>query len=62
MYYAHLAGNRARVRDESIDGNDDAATTVSTGSRDIKPEDIPVTKLKPLHSALAGGALSMWFL
>jgi hypothetical protein len=61
VYYAHLAGNRARVRDESI-VDDDAATSVSLGSKDVKLEDIPVTKLKPMHSALAGGPLAMWYL
>lgn len=60
MYYAHLAGKRARVRDESMDNDDDAATTVSLGS--MKPEDVAITKLKPMHSALNGGALAMWFL
>jgi len=60
VYYAHLAGKRARVRDESINNDDDAATTVSVGS--MKPEDVPITNLKPMHSALNGGPLAMWFL
>jgi hypothetical protein len=43
-----------------MDNDDDAATTVSLGS--MKPEDVAITKLKPMHSALNGGALAMWFL
>jgi eukaryotic translation initiation factor 2C len=58
VYYAHLAGNRARVRDESFD-TDDAATSVSATSQ---AGEISVMPLRPMHVNMAGGARAMWFL
>jgi eukaryotic translation initiation factor 2C len=62
VYYAHLAGNRAKVRDESLDVDDGTATSASTDLRNMRLEDIPISRLKPMHAALNGGDLAMWYL
>jgi hypothetical protein len=56
VYYAHLAGNRAKVRDP-LYTFDDAATNISTGSGG----DITIAPLEPIHQTLNGGLMSMWF-
>lgn len=55
VYYAHLAGNRARVRDEQWDCDDDNISVAAD-----PPPTVP--KLRDLHPALKGGRLAMWFL
>jgi hypothetical protein len=57
VYYAHLAGNRARVRDERWDVDDDATTFVSTSSQGAAPD---VTPLKEMHHKMNEGR-AMWF-
>jgi hypothetical protein len=59
IYYAHLAGNRAKVRDDSLD-SDDTATNISADFNAMSLEDIP--KLRPLHVNFTGGDLAMWYL
>jgi hypothetical protein len=54
VYYAHLAGNRARVRDERWDFDDDAGSVASLGGM---PAVIP---LKPMHHKMNEGR-AMWF-
>ena len=61
VYYAHLAGNRAKVRDESLDA-DDSATSVSANLRRLSLDEIPIPPLKRMHANLNGGALAMWYL
>jgi hypothetical protein len=58
VYYAHLAGNRARVRDEMFDDTDDSASVSATS----QAGEIPITSLRPMHAAMVGGSRAMWFL
>jgi hypothetical protein len=61
VYYAHLAGNRAKVRDESLDV-DDSATSLSGDFNKMKLAEIQVPRLRPIHAAMNGGDLAMWYL
>jgi hypothetical protein len=58
VYYAHLAGNRARVLDESLDVDDGGISTVSGGTATSQP----VVPLKQMHQKFTGGQHSMWFM
>ena len=57
VYYAHLAGNSARVLDQTPD--DDDRTSTTTGGTNATQLVIP---LKAMHGKFAGGAHAMWFL
>jgi hypothetical protein len=58
VYYAHLAGNRARAHDPSRDVDDSSSGGLSSamGKMSLEPT---VTTLKPLHPNLAG---TMWWI
>ena len=58
MYYAHLAGNRARAHDPSRDRDDDSTSGLSGAMERMTP-DTNVTALKPLHENIQG---SMWWM
>jgi hypothetical protein len=57
VYYAHLAGNRAKVLDKTLEVDDRLSTT--TGGTTASQPVIPLT---PMHDTFAGGANAMWFL
>jgi len=52
--YAHLAGERARVRDPFYDVEDDVASVASGGEGAVQP-------LAPIHHSMLGGCHAMWF-
>jgi hypothetical protein len=58
VYYAHLAGNRARAHDPSRDRDDDSSSGVS-GAMGRMTLDTSVTALKPLHANIQE---SMWWM
>jgi hypothetical protein len=58
VYYAHLAGNRARAHDPSRDRDDDSSSGVE-GAMGRMTLDTSVTALKPLHANIQG---SMWWM
>jgi hypothetical protein len=58
VYYAHLAGNRAKVLDESLDVDDGGISTVSGGTATSQS----VVPLKQMHQKFTGGQHSMWFM
>jgi hypothetical protein len=58
VYYAHLAGNRARVLDETLDIDDGGISTVSGGTASSQA----VVPLKQMHQKFTGGQHSMWFM
>jgi hypothetical protein len=60
VYYAHLAGNRAKVRDESLDVDD--AASLGGDFNKMKLGEILVPKLRPIHPTMNGGDLAMWYL
>ena len=63
VYYAHLAGNRARAHDPSRDRDDDSSASTLAGQMgrmglsDVS--DMSVAALKPIHQSLQG---SMWWI
>jgi hypothetical protein len=58
VYYAHLAGNRARAHDPSRDRDDESSgsgvLSATRGGVDVR-----VTPLKPIHANIAD---SMWWM
>jgi hypothetical protein len=58
VYYAHLAGNRARAHDPSRDRDDESSgsgvLSATRGGVDLR-----VTPLKPIHANIAN---SMWWM
>jgi hypothetical protein len=60
VYYAHLAGNRARAHDPSRDRDEDSSgsdrLSTSMGQMQI---DVNVTPLKPLHANIQD---TMWWM
>ena len=59
VYYAHLAGNRARVHDPSRDRDDDSTSGGLSGAIGRLTIDASVTPLKPLHANIQE---SMWWM
>jgi len=61
VYYAHLAGNRARVHDPSRDREDDSSSSTGGLSRSMGRMAIEasVPALRPLHANVQG---SMWWM
>jgi hypothetical protein len=57
VYYAHLAGNRARAHDPSRDRDDDSSGSGMMGTRGAV--DVKVTPLRPIHANIAN---SMWWM
>jgi len=60
VYYAHLAGNRARAHDPSRDRDDDSTSGGLSSALDkMTLESGVTTTLKPLHANLVG---MMWWI
>ena len=60
VYYAHLAGNRARAHDPSRDRDDESSTSGGlSGAMGRLTLDNNVTALRPLHANIQG---SMWWM
>lgn len=58
VYYAHLAGNRARAHDPTRDRDEESSSGL-TGDFGRLTLDSSVTALKPLHPNIQG---SMWWM
>lgn len=59
VYYAHLAGNRARAHDPSRDRDDDSSGSGAMQSGRSGAMDINVSPLRPIHANIQG---SMWWM
>lgn len=59
VYYAHLAGNRARAHDPSRDRDDESSSGGLSGGMSRLQLDANVTPLKPIHANIQG---SMWWM
>ena len=59
MYYAHLAGNRARAHDPSRDRDDSESSTTGGLEGGMKSLALDVPALKPLAAGVKG---SMWWM
>jgi hypothetical protein len=61
VYYAHLAGNRARAHDSSRDRDDDQSSSSGGLSEAMSRMTLEtaVTPLRPLHANIQG---SMWWM
>lgn len=59
VYYAHLAGNRARAHDPSRDRDDDSTSGGLSSTMGRMAIDTQVTALRPVHANIQG---SMWWM
>ena len=59
VYYAHLAGNRARAHDPSRDRDDESSSGGLSGGANRMQIDVNVTPLRPIHANIQG---SMWWM